>query len=131
MLTFKPQYFVYSNLLLLLLIFIALFVNDGFIRPFIGDLLVVIWMFLLLASFINLSPIKLSVSVLILAYSIEIAQFFKLVNLLGLQNNSFVRTVIGSTFDWLDFLAYSLGWLAIVTGLAIKNHIIPIKSEYQ
>ncbi|MGS0690769.1 ribosomal maturation YjgA family protein [Shewanella sp. 0m-4] len=131
MLTFKPQYFVYSNLLLLLLIFIALFVNDGFIRPFIGDLLVVIWMFLLLASFINLSPIKLSVSVLILAYSIEIAQYFKLVNLLGLQNNSFARTVIGSTFDWLDFLAYSLGWLAIVTGLAIKNHIIPIKSEYQ
>ncbi|MGS0730155.1 ribosomal maturation YjgA family protein, partial [Shewanella sp. 0m-11] len=105
--------------------------NDGFIRPFIGDLLVVIWMFLLLASFINLSPIKLSVSVLILAYSIEIAQYFKLVNLLGLQNNSFARTVIGSTFDWLDFLAYSLGWLAIVTGLAIKNHIIPIKSEYQ
>ncbi|MGS0674503.1 ribosomal maturation YjgA family protein [Shewanella sp. 125m-1] len=131
MLTFKPQYFVYSNLLLLLLIFIALFINDGFIRPFIGDLLVVIWMFLLLASFINLSPIKLSVSVLILAYSIEIAQYFKLVNLLGLQNNSFARTVIGSTFDWLDFLAYSLGWLAIVTGLAIKNHIIPIKSEYQ
>ncbi|GIU38106.1 DUF2809 domain-containing protein [Shewanella schlegeliana] len=129
MFTFKLRYFIGSCAVLLLLSFIALFIHDGFIRPFVGDLLVVVWMFLFLISFIHVSPMKLSISVLLLAYGVEVAQFFNLVDRLGLQSYPLARVIIGSTFDWLDFLAYSLGWLTILIWLTFKPDTSPRNSK--
>ena len=108
-LQFNGRYLIASILLLLVLVGIALFLHDQIIRPFIGDVLVIVWMFLCLKSFINITTKKMTLFVLLFAYALEIGQFFNLVDILGLQHIKIARIIIGSTFDWFDFLAYTLG----------------------
>ena len=103
-----------SCILLSVLVYIALFVHDQFVRPFLGDVLVVIWLYLCLKSFIKMQSDKLAHAVLFFAYAIEIAQYYDLVTVLGLQHIRAARIIIGSTFDWLDLLAYTIGWFFIL-----------------
>ena len=108
--------FLFSAIVFALLVYIAQFVNDTFVRPFLGDVIVVIWLYLFLKSFTTFGYIKLSLGVLAFAYTIEMAQYFNLVRALGLEHHAVVRIVLGATFDWLDMLAYTLGWLAVILG---------------
>jgi hypothetical protein len=39
-------------------------------------------------------------------------QFFQLAEVLGLESNGIAHVILGSTFDWLDILAYTLGIVA-------------------
>ncbi|MDG1915837.1 MAG: DUF2809 domain-containing protein [Crocinitomix sp.] len=39
-------------------------------------------------------------------------QFFQFAGVVGLEKNGIARVILGSTFDWLDILAYTLGTLA-------------------
>lgn len=110
---FNRRYFLHACLLLVILVLIALFVHDAFIRPFVGDILVVLWMYLVLRAILNWQIKTVAICVLIFAYSVEIGQYFNLVDLLGLQQYRAARIIIGSTFDWLDLLAYSLGFGSI------------------
>lgn len=109
---------------LLILVYIALFVNDQFVRPFLGDVLVVGWLYLFLKSFINIHNNKLAHAVLIFACALEVAQFYNLVTILGLEHIKIARIIIGSTFDWLDMLAYGIGWVFILSieGYRLKLH---------
>lgn len=97
--------------LLLAEVLIALFVNDQFIRPFLGDVLVVILLFAFLKIFITKRDLLVALSVLTFAVLIEFAQYFKLNELLGLQDYKLCRIILGSTFDPLDLLAYFLGFI--------------------
>lgn len=110
MLRFNAKYFLVSCVLFLVLVYIAMYVKDQFIRPFGGDVLVVIWLCVFFKSIVSVAPYKLAHYVLAFAWSIEIAQYFKLVNILGLQDNKIASVAIGSTFDWQDLLAYTIGW---------------------
>ncbi|MDU1904541.1 MAG: DUF2809 domain-containing protein [Dysgonomonas sp.] len=106
--------FDFKSFLVFLLIFvtevlIALFVNDSIIRPYGGDVLVVILMYYFVKSFIRIKPLYLALGVLLFAYAIEIGQYFNLVEVLGMQENKIMRIVIGSSFSWGDMLAYTVG----------------------
>ncbi|WP_255513245.1 DUF2809 domain-containing protein [Lutibacter sp. Hel_I_33_5] len=90
---------------------IATFFKDKFIRPILGDVLVVILLFSFCRIFYHGNSIKLIIGVLIFAFIIEILQYFQFASLLGLENNKIAKIVLGSTFDWLDLLAYSIGAL--------------------
>ncbi len=107
------KYLIWGIVLFFVLVFIAVFVKDQFIRPFMGDVLVVIWLYLLLKSFLDLKYKTAASIVLIFAFSIETLQYFQLVKILGLQEYRVARIVIGSTFDMLDFLAYFIGFITI------------------
>ena len=109
LLTFRASYFFIALLLFVTEILIALFLHDGIVRPYIGDVLVVILLYCFLRSFLKLSIVHTAVSVLLFAYVLETLQYFKLVKLLGLNDYAFARTVIGTSFAWLDLLAYTVG----------------------
>ena len=49
-----------------------------------------------------------------LVLALEIAQHFNIVSILGLQHIDPVRIIFGATFDWLDLLAYTVGWGCIL-----------------
>lgn len=115
MATFRPFYFFLALLLFLTEVLIALFMHDRFVRPYVGDFLVVILMYCFFRTFLKLPPVKLAIGVLLFAYALETAQYFHLVNRLGFQNQAVLRTVIGSSFEWSDMLAYTLGILAVLT----------------
>lgn len=90
-------------------VIIGLFVKDSIIRPYGGDILVVILIYYFFKSFIKMNPLPLALGVLLFAYAIEIGQYFNLVGLLNMQNNAIMRIVIGSSFSWGDIFCYTLG----------------------
>jgi hypothetical protein len=108
------SYLILAILLFTIEILIALFVHDRIVRPYIGDFLVVILIYCFLKSFLQISSIKIAVAALIFAYVIEILQYFSLVNRLGLGHSKVVRVILGSSFAWLDIVAYTTGILVIL-----------------
>jgi hypothetical protein len=120
MLTFNKKYFLFSFLLFLIEVLIALFVRDRFIRPYVGDFLVVILIYCGLRTFINRSPGKMAVGVLIFSFVIEFLQYFQIVDRLGLSENVVAKTVIGYGFEWWDMVAYTLG-IGVVLFLENQN----------
>lgn len=111
---FKFYYFVWSIFLFLTEIYIALYVQDDFIRPYIGDTLVVILLYSILKTFFSVPILTASTGVLLFSFGIEILQYFKIVEVLGLQSSKIARTVIGTSFAWADLFAYSFGFIIIL-----------------
>ncbi|MDV7106258.1 DUF2809 domain-containing protein [Vibrio sp. TH_r3] len=96
-------------LLLIVLVYIALYIKGDFVRAYFGDFLVVIFIYYFVRAFIDITPYKLIISVVLFSYLVELAQYFDVLYLLGLNENPAVSIVIGTTFDWIDILIYSLG----------------------
>ncbi len=46
---------------------------------------------------------------LLFSYAIEALQYFKIVEIVGLEKSKFARVIIGTSFSWVDILAYTLG----------------------
>lgn len=113
MFSFSKKYFYITVILFAIEVFIAIFVNDNFIRPFIGDVLVVILIYCFLRAFWNIDSSIAAFSVFIFACTIEILQYLNLVNKLGLQNNQIATIILGNTFDWKDIIAYTIGIIII------------------
>lgn len=113
MLTFHKTYFILSILLFTIEVFIALFTNDEVIRPYGGDLLVVILLYCLIKSVINLPVTPTALAVLLFSYLVETLQFFNVVNHIGLANSKIANILIGNSFSWFDILAYTLGILLV------------------
>jgi len=120
---FSKKYAILSVGLFVVEIFIALFAHDRIIRPFVGDMLVVILIFTLCRTVVKVNYFRLALCVLIFSFAFEIGQYFNLISILGLQHNALARIVIGMTFDVHDLLAYGAGVLLIFAiGLFAKFH---------
>lgn len=122
MLIFRLKYFISFLLLLLIELFIALYVKDSIIRPWFGDVLVVILIYTFLRSFLKITYLKTIIIVGIFSFTIEFSQLFKLIELLGLENYQLAHWILGSSFNWWDFLAYALGLLLVF--FIEKNQIV-------
>lgn len=109
MLKFNRNYFCAAMLLFGIEILIARFMHDRIIRPYVGDLLVMILLYCFVKSFFRTPVVPTAFAVLLFSYSIEILQYFQIVNVLGLQDSKIARIVIGTSFEWMDLLAYTLG----------------------
>lgn len=114
MLTFNRTYFGLTILLFAVEVLIALFVHDGFVRPYVGDFLVVIFIYCFIKSFLKLSTIKVAGFVLLFSFSIEFLQYFKFVKRLGLGKSALANVILGNAFAWLDLVAYLTGIIAVV-----------------
>ena len=52
------------------------------------------------------------------SFLVETLQYFDLIKVLGLENSGFAKTVLGSSFEWPDIVAYTAGITVI---LLIEN----------
>lgn len=111
---FNKTYFGLTAILFLIEVGIAIFIKDKFIRPYLGDVLVVILIYSFVKSFLKISVCKAALVVLLLAFTIEILQYCSLVEKLKLQHNTIAKTVIGTSFSWEDILAYIAGILIVL-----------------
>lgn len=93
---------------------IARYVRDDFIRPYVGDMLVVIVVYCLVRIFVPTGIKFLPLYVFAFAFVVEILQLLDLVAKLGLQNNTFLRIALGSVFDLKDILCYAIGCLFLL-----------------
>lgn len=111
---FQKNYFLPAVLLFIIEVAIAFFVHDRFVRPYVGDFLVVIFLYCFFKSFLNSSNSKVALGVLLFSYVIEASQYFHLIKRLGLQHAWLARLILGSGFEWLDLIAYTLGILMVL-----------------
>ncbi|WP_417443039.1 DUF2809 domain-containing protein [Joostella sp.] len=130
-----------KHLLIFLLLFqievcIALYIQQEFIRGFLGDVLVIPLLYSFFKMFINtknnepevsLEPsekynktnYKIAAIVLLIAFLVEFLQLIKIIDLLEIQNK-IARIIIGSTFDILDLIAYLIGYIIILIAIRFK-----------
>lgn len=113
-LKFNRNYFVLAILLFIIEILIAKYVHDRFIRPYMGDTLVVMLIYCFVKSFINKPVLPTALWVLAFAFLIETLQYFQIVNLLGLQHSKVASIMIGTSFAWMDIYAYIAGIIVIL-----------------
>ncbi|MGB0869065.1 MAG: DUF2809 domain-containing protein [Flavobacteriales bacterium] len=110
---FSIKYLSYFLILFGLETLIALYVHDSFIRPFLGDVFVVVLLYFFVRIFISTQKNSILVGIFLFACSIEVLQYINIVKVLGLEQNRLATIVIGTTFDWMDILAYFIGCLGI------------------
>jgi len=111
---FDKSYAVLFAFILLIELYIGFFIHDRVIRPYIGDLLVIILIYSFLRIFISKSYFIVALSTFIFACFVELAQYYNLISLLGLEKNRIASVVIGTSFSWIDILAYFGGFLMII-----------------
>lgn len=110
----NKNYFFITIILLIIEMFIALFIHDRIVRPYIGDILVVILIFCFIKSFVNIKSLRIAVSVLVFAYFVELLQYLNLLDRLNLKGNKIAITLLGGSFDWIDLVNYTLGIIIIL-----------------
>lgn len=112
----KERRIRYAGVFLLMLfaeVFIALFINDRIIRPYVGDILVVILVYFAVRVVIPNGCRLLPVYVFVFAAMVEVLQYFHFAEALGVADVPVIGTVLGSTFDWKDLVCYALGCLGL------------------
>ena len=114
MFRFHKLYALLTILLFLVEVVIALFIRDRFIRPYVGDVLVVILIYCFVCSFVKIPLWFGAIGVLLFAYTIELLQYFKFVEVIGLQNSHVAKVVLGNSFSWMDIVAYTVGIIIVV-----------------
>ena len=114
MFRFYFWYFLLTIILLGIEIVIGAYMHDGLIRPYGGDFLVVILLYCLVRSGANFPVLPTAAAVLVLAWLVEIGQYFGLADRLGFKGHSLGRILLGSYFSWADMLAYTLGILLVL-----------------
>ncbi|MBP3327534.1 MAG: DUF2809 domain-containing protein [Clostridia bacterium] len=104
-------------------VLIALFVNDSFIRPFGGDILVTVLLCLFVRAFFPVKTKLLPVYVFLFAVAVEICQYFDVVKLLGFENNVLISTIVGRSYSFIDIICYGVGCVAffIIEQIFIKK----------
>jgi hypothetical protein len=114
MFRFNLKYFILAIVLFVTEVLIALYLHDPFIRPYVGDFLVVILIYCAVRSVWQAPAKKVAFGVLIFSYLIETLQYFDFVKMIGLQHSKVARIVIGTSFAWEDIIAYTLGILVVI-----------------
>lgn len=114
LLRFHFKYFCVFLLLFVAECLIAMYVHDRFVRPYLGDALVVILIYCFLKTFLKVPSRKAALGVLLFAYAIEFAQYLHLVEWLGWKDSRLANLVLGNSFEWIDMVAYTVGVLLIL-----------------
>ena len=109
----RAAYFVAFILILAIEVYIALFVHDAFVRPYVGDALVVVVIYFFVRIFVTESCRLLPLYIFVFAVGVEVLQYFRIVERMGLEGNIFLRTLIGTSFDWMDILCYGVGCMLL------------------
>ena len=115
----SAKYIIAFLILLAMEIFIAIYVHDNFIRPYLGDSIVVVLIYVLIMGLFNIprsfkSKNITALAVLSFSFIVEGLQAISFINYTGLADNKFARIILGTSFSWWDMLAYVGGYLFII-----------------
>ena len=100
-------------------IYIAVCVKGGFVRHYFGDILAVILLYALARAIFSVTPSNLALKIFAFAAALEIAQYFGVVQILGIENK-ILKIMIGGTFDLTDLLCYAAG--CIINYMLLEKH---------
>lgn len=124
---FDKKSFLIAVVIFIIEVLIALYLTDNFIRPYVGDVLVVILIYYFVKAFVHIGIWPLAIATLLFSYLIETLQYFQFVKLIGLGDNKLANIVIGNYFAWEDMIAYTIGITIVVF---IETYFIKRKTTY-
>lgn len=107
------KYLIFFILFLLIEIIIAKYINDSFVRPYMGDVLVVILIYCFVQIFQQKKLKWLPAYIFVFAVVVEILQLVNVLSILGLKGNRLARIVFGTNFDFKDIICYFIGTLIL------------------
>jgi Protein of unknown function (DUF2809) len=91
----------------------TVFRHIGWLRGFVGDMLAVVFVYYGFKSFVRAPPLWLAIAALLVGYGVELSQYIAQAN--GWKiSQPILRIVVGSTPDWWDVVAYTVGFVVIV-----------------
>jgi hypothetical protein len=117
---FNKGYFISTIALFVTEVLIARYAHDAIVRPYIGDMLVVVLIYCFIRSFLKVPILPTALGVLVFACFVEALQYAELLRHLGWQNSPTARVLLGSAFSWEDILMYALG-IALVLWVEKKH----------
>ena len=129
LLKFNRHYFIIEIIIFLVEILIAFFIHDAIIRPYIGDFLVVILIYCFVKSFLNTPVWSTAITVLLFSYTVEISQYFHIINKLGLQHSKLARIIMGTSFGWTDLAMYTAGIGVVIFIESLWNERVQSKTN--
>ncbi|WOI54512.1 DUF2809 domain-containing protein [Parvularcula sp. LCG005] len=106
---FRIKRLTIAAVLFVVLVVIALFVRDPIVRPYLGDVLVVIFLHFLLRGLFRVGRLVSVLGVFALAVIIEGAQALRVIEWLHLADVPVARVVFGTTAEWRDVAMYGAG----------------------
>ncbi len=106
---FRADYALLALLVFIIEVLIALYVRDRFVRPYLGDVLAVILVYLGLRAVLRIGVTSAAIAAFMVAVAVEFGQLIGIVHLLGLSDSVVARTVLGMGFEAWDFVAYAAG----------------------
>ena len=107
---------LYLSLFLLLFmteLLIAVLIHDEFVRPYLGDVLVVLVIYCLVRIFEPIRWRLLPSFIFLFSAVVEFSQYFDLAQLFGLASYKILRIILGSVFDWKDIVCYAVGCIIL------------------
>lgn len=110
-LTFNSKFLFIFLAIFIIEVLIGKYLYDAFIRPFGGDVFVVVLIYTFFRVFLKTDNKKLALGVLIFSFVIEFLQSVHYVTWFGWENNKLMSTLLGTSFSVYDLLAYFVGYL--------------------
>lgn len=111
----KIKRIIYAALFVMLTaaeILIGAFVHDSFVRPYVGDVIVVVVIYCFVRIFIPERVRVLPLYIFILSAGVEILQGLQIADRLGITS-PVLRTIIGTVCDPKDIICYAVGCLIL------------------
>ena len=108
----RLAFLVVAVLILAVEIYIAVCVNGGFVRHYLGNVLAVILLYVLARAIFSVTPSNLALKIFAFAVALELAQYFGAVQILGIESK-ILKVMIGGTFDLTDLLCYAVGCVLV------------------
>ncbi|MGC4039224.1 MAG: DUF2809 domain-containing protein [Flavobacterium sp.] len=115
MFKFNKTYFGLFLLVFCIEILIAIYVRDRFIRPYMGDVLCIVLMYVFIKSFWDTPVLPTAFFALMIGITVETLQYFNFVERLGIENKA-LKIILGMSFEWTDYLTYIAGFAVILIG---------------
>lgn len=112
MFKYNHIHFLIFSIIFLIEVGIALFIHDQFIRPYLGDYLVIFLLYYFIASFVKTKPTYIIIGILLFSYFIEMLQYLNIVDYFQIKNK-ILRIVIGNTFSYEDLIIYTLAGISL------------------
>jgi hypothetical protein len=112
------------GVLLVIEVLIALFVKDKFLRPYGGDILVVILLHCLVRIVWPRGIVLLPLWVFLLAAGVELLQLLRFINWIGLGDNALAKTLFGTTFSAVDLICYLVGCLLCAAFEVLRYRVV-------
>lgn len=124
--TFNLKYFLLSVLIFVIEVLIATVFKDiFFVRAFLGDVLVVMLIYTFVLSFFKVeNRTNLIIGIFVFSVFIEILQYFKTADLIGLKPGSIPYIMLGNSFSWMDILCYAAGCGLVFLVEKYRNSIV-------